>query len=144
MHGEQNIRIYFTGLYLSQFVHLLNKYVKIYIGNLIWGRRWTKDNTAISLWTSKYSKKDVSGRCQRLSRVLHITPADVTSKQLTIIDAKEKLSADALEMLNCTAMVNNQYLTLKSNLNCLYRCTVHFVIYFSNTPTNAYIYPLII
>jgi len=61
---------------------------------------------------SKYSNKDVSGRRQRLSRVLHITKADVTSQQLTIMDAKEKLSVDALEMLNITAMVDTQYLTL--------------------------------
>ena len=61
---------------------------------------------------SKYSNKEASGRCQRLSRVLHITQADVTSERLTIIDAKEKLSAHALEMFNDMATINTQYLTL--------------------------------
>ena len=62
---------------------------------------------------SKYSNKEASGRRQRLSRVMHNTQADVTSEQLTIIDAKAQLKADVFERLNVTTTVNTQYLTLQ-------------------------------
>ena len=53
------------------------------------------------------------------------------------------MDRDMFPLRTYVNMVKERLVSLNAG-NSLYLCTVHFVVYLSNTPTNAHIYSLII